>query len=117
MAARKNVSVGPGAVTLTLRQGGEHLSISLQPNRYSAWNTITFSLIRRGTPISGARVKLALTMPDMAMTETFLLSETRPGLYCYYGPAIAMPGRWDLRFDVQLANGHHLNTTISDHVA
>ena len=42
-------------------------------------------------------------MRDMSMgTQTFALRETQPGVYTYLGPALVMPGRWNLTFRVDL---------------
>lgn len=110
-------NIGPGPGKAASREGNDSLTVRVWPNRAAVWNAITLSVLRRGDALTGASVTLSFTMPAMAMgPETFRLVERRPGEYSYLGPALLMPGRWDLRFTITASHNRPFASLVVDHL-
>jgi YtkA-like len=111
-------TTGPGRAEAAFRRAGDSFAVRIQPNRASAWNTITVAVTHVGLPLRRADITISFTMPAMAMgTETFRLDERSPGLYSYLGPALMMPGRWDLTFTVGTRVARPFTAVVVDHLA
>jgi FixH len=111
------MTVGPGPVSAIVACGGRTLSLTIRPNRAAAWNTIALAIGSGGTALHGARVTLSFAMPSMAMgTQSFVLREEAPGVYTYLGPAIVMPGRWNLTLRAVPRRGPLFTALIADRV-
>ena len=112
------LTVGPGPVSRVVAGDGRTLSLSIRPNRAATWNTISLALGLHGTALHEARVTLSFTMPSMAMgTQTFVLREGAPGVYTYVGPALVMPGRWNLALRAASLKGALFTALIDDRVS
>jgi len=116
-AAAAPLTVGPGPVATAVARDGHIVVLSIRPNRAFAWNTISLSIGRGRTALHGARVTLSFAMPAMAMgTQTFVLREGAPGTYSYLGPALVMPGNWNLTLRAVPRHGPVFSALISDRV-
>jgi hypothetical protein len=110
-------TVGPGPVSAIVARGGHTLSVTIRPNRAAAWNTIALAIGNSGTALHGEQVTLSFSMPSMAMgRQTFALREGAPGVYTYLGPAIVMPGRWNLILRAVPSHGPAFTALIADRV-
>jgi hypothetical protein len=117
-ASGATTHIGPGPAEAESRLGNDSLTVRVWPNRATSWNAITLSVTRRGEAMVGAAATLSFTMPAMAMgAERFRLVERRPGVYSYLGPALVMPGRWDLRFTITPSHERPFAWLAVDHVA
>ena len=95
------VRVGPGPVTRAFDANGYRVKLTIAENRASRLGTVSVRLSRNGRPVDGARVRTHFEMLDMAMADvTTRLPQTARGTYSASGPALAMPGRWGLRFEI-----------------
>jgi hypothetical protein len=57
-------------------------------------------------------------MVNMSMgSQQFRLTEIQPGVYRYFGPALVMPGRWQLSFEIRPPRGDVSRLRLIDVVA
>jgi hypothetical protein len=98
--------------------GGVIATVRVTPNRASRWNTITLRLDARGRALGPARITLTPSMPSMHMTvATFTLRETSTATYSYLGPALLMPGTWQLRFTLERTHKTPIAISVTDPVS
>ena len=108
--------VGPGKVARVVHRGPYTLSVLVDPNHAAAPNSFTLELTKNGKPVTGADVRLAFDMLDMEMpTQTYVLAETKPGVYSRAAPALVMVGHWGLGFTVTPPGGQPFTALIVDH--
>ena len=111
------LEVGPGRVLSVFPAASRTLELRIVPNRASAWNTLQLKITKKGLLLRRARVTAALTMHAMQMgTQTFRLHESPGGTYWYLGPALVMPGLWDIHLVVTPSRGAPLTVRIRDRV-
>jgi hypothetical protein len=111
------LAVGPGQVLSVIRAASRRLELRIVPNRASVWNTLRLKITKQGVVLRRARVTAAMTMPAMQMgTQTFRLHESPGGTYSYLGPALVMPGLWDIRLVVTPSRGTPFTLRIRDRV-
>jgi len=103
--------IGPGPVTRVLHVNGYEVKLRITENRASRLGIVSLHAYRDGQLINGANVRTTFEMLDMAMADvTTRLPQTAPGTYSASGPALAMPGRWGLRFEIKA--GHARSRTL-----
>jgi hypothetical protein len=77
------------------------VELSLTPNRVSSNATVAVEFAQQGRrPVSAARIRLTTMMMTMDMGYTGLLLQTKPGRYVHAWPALGMPGRWRLQYEI-----------------
>jgi predicted metal-binding membrane protein len=104
--------VGPGPVTRVFAANGYQAKLQIAENRASRPGIVSLHLYRDGRLVNGAHVRTTFEMLDMAMPNvTTVLPQTAPGTYSASGSALAMPGRWGVRFEI--ATGHARSQTFS----
>lgn len=110
------VTIGPGAVGTTVQVAPYGVGLRLTPNVASRPNELTLVLRRGGTPVSGARVSVAYSMPSMNMSDVYSsrLSQTAAGTYGASQPVFGMPGTWQLRFTVAPQHGAQFTVVTND---
>jgi hypothetical protein len=110
-------TVGPGPVRKTIVVAGYRVELSLTPNRVSSNATVAVELAQQGRPVSAARIRLTTMMMTMDMGYTGLLLQTKPGRYVHAWPALGMPGRWRLEYEIVPPGGRRFFVTLLDRVA
>jgi predicted metal-binding membrane protein len=104
--------VGPGPVTRVMHVNSYQVTLRIAENRAASLGIVSLHVSRNGRPVNGAHVRTTFEMLDMAMANVrTVLPQTAPGTYSASGPALAMPGRWGVRFEV--AAGHTRSQTFS----
>ncbi|MGH2516564.1 MAG: FixH family protein, partial [Ktedonobacterales bacterium] len=97
-----------GTVIQTRDVGGQIVSLTAIPGQYGTYTFIVEAQDAQGTPIQGAAVSIALTMPSMTMTPLDVpLGPTTPavpGAYQAKG-VLTMVGQWQAIVQVKPANG------------
>ena len=93
--------VGPGPVKETVDKNGYHIVLGVSPNRAAAPNAFSLQITKGGKPVTHANVIAGFSMLDMEMgTQSYVMSETAPGLYERSAPALVMVGHWGLSFEI-----------------
>jgi copper transport protein len=93
--------VGPGPVAEGVNKNGYRLELRVSPNRAAVPNSFSVRITRGGKPVRRAQVVSGITMLDMEMgSQSYVLTETAPGLYSRSAPALVMVGHWGLSFEV-----------------
>jgi copper transport protein len=93
--------VGPGPVAEVVNKNGYRLALHVTPNRAAVPNSFSLQITRNGKPLTGAEVVIGATMLDMEMgTQSYVLTETAPGIYSHSAPALLMVGHWGIAFNV-----------------
>jgi hypothetical protein len=114
---RAEIEVGPGRVARVVQAATRTLELRVAPNRAGAWNTLNLKVSTRGVPLRRARVTMAITMRSMPMgTQRVRLAETSGGRYAYSGPALVMPGLWDLEIVIAPRGGKRSRLLVRDRV-
>jgi YtkA-like protein len=105
-------------VTMHLRAHDYRLDLRLTPNRATVANRAAVELLRRGTPVTGAHVRVTFTMLDMPMSgRRHVLHETAAGRYAGAVPALGMNGRWGVRVEVTPKAGLPFSVDMVDRVS
>ncbi|MDX6471674.1 MAG: copper transport protein [Gaiellaceae bacterium] len=92
---------GPGPVTEVVDRNGYRVKIQVTPNRAAVPNEFAVDVTRAGAPVRGADVVATFTMLDMEMpSQSYQLSESKPGLYERASPSLVMVGHWGLAFTI-----------------
>jgi copper transport protein len=93
--------VGPGPVAEAVNKNGYRLELRVSPNRAAVPNSFSVRITRGGKPVRRAEVVSGITMLDMEMgSQSYVLTETSPGVYSRSAPALVMVGHWGLSFEV-----------------
>ncbi len=112
------VSVGPGAVSVTVIRRGYTLRIAVHPNRVAAPSSIALDLSRNGRHVRTASVRLSVAMLDMGqmVPQRYTLTETRRGVYARTVAGVPMGGRLGLAFTVLANPSTSFTALLVDHV-
>jgi len=109
--------VGPGPITRTLHVNGYRMRLQITENRATRLGIVSVNVSRDGRAVDGAHVRATFEMLDMAMPDVRTrLPQTAPGTYSASGPALAMPGRWGLRFEVAAGQARSRTINVVDEV-
>jgi len=109
------VHAGPGPVTKVVETDGYRLQLGVTPNKAAVPNTFSARITRGGKPVSGADVTATFTMLDMDMpTQTYRLSEKKPGTYAHTAPALVMVGHWGVSFSFARPGGEPFTVVVVD---
>jgi hypothetical protein len=100
----------------TVVLAGYRVEMSLTPNRVSSNATVAVELAQQGRPVSAARIRLTTMLLTMDMGYTGLLLQTKPGRYVHAWPALGMPGRWRLQYEIVPRGGRRVLVTLVDRV-
>jgi hypothetical protein len=111
-------AVGAVAIVGALTVGGA-ASLRLAPNKAGDPDTLSMRLTKDGRAIDGTRVALSVFMLDMDMGTQLMgpLPHTAPGTYSRREPALGMPGRWGMRFDIRPPRSVGFAVTVVDRMA
>jgi copper transport protein len=114
-----SATVGPGAVSKTVRANGYTLHVKIDPNRAALPNDFSVEISRGGKPVRGAEVTMRFTMLDMdEQQQIYTLPEHAPGVYARSAtPALVMVGRWGLGLTVTPRGGAPFDVLILDHAS
>ena len=93
--------VGPGPVAEVVNRNGYRLEFRVAPNRAAAPNDFSVRISRSGAPVRRATVVIKFAMLDMEMgQQSYVLSETGPGVYARSSPALVMVGHWGVGLEI-----------------
>jgi YtkA-like len=109
------VSVHPTLATFVIARGPYRAQVSVSPNIAASPNQLVVRLMRRGRPVSGARIRVVFSMPAMNMWGGFTsrLASHAGGLYVRQEPVLGMAGVWQLRVDVT-GRAAHFSAVVND---
>ena len=107
--------IGPGSVTAGFRIAGYRIGLQLTPNRATVPGIVGLRVLAGNRPVSGARVRLTFSMPEMGGVTGVLLP-AGPGRYAVPGPVLGMSGVWQLRLTVAPPRGKAFAFTVADQV-
>jgi hypothetical protein len=117
-AAATPARVGPApTASYSLRsRAGYLVGLALTPNRASGPTTLSVHVVRDGRSLSGARVRVDLSMPSMNMWNAYAASLTASngGRYLASIPALGMAGVWRLRVEVRPRSGREFWVAVND---